>query len=83
MKPNKEMAKRLRSILTRDKIGIKEGFSTALNNDLNRLLKDYFDITENCELKIEQAENGEYSLSFYATASHIKQFDTTADIKRF
>lgn len=76
-----EITERLRVMLTRDKLGVKEGFMTALNNDLNRLLKDYFDLKENCGLIIEQDAEGEYVLNFSARATRIKSFESTADLK--
>ena len=44
MREARDIAKRMREMLTMDKVGIKEGFSTALTNDLNRLLGDYFEL---------------------------------------
>lgn len=70
-------------MLTYDKINIKEGFSTALNNDLNRLLCDYFDLKEPISLQITLTEKGEYDVKISACASRIKQFETTLDIKRY
>ena len=43
MRQDRNISVRLREMLTHDKINIREGFSTALNNDLNRLLGDYFE----------------------------------------
>ena len=45
MKRSRDIAKRMREMLTQDKVGIKEGFSVALTGDLNRLLGDYFELT--------------------------------------
>lgn len=81
MKLAEEMADRLRGMLTRDKIGVKEGFMTALNNDLNRLLGDYFELEEECGLNIEQDTGGNYLLTLGARASKIKSFESTVDLK--
>lgn len=83
MKADKEMVKRLRNMLTRDKTGIKEGFSIALNKELNHMLSDYFELEGECELQIEPNENGGYNLSLQTSARRIKQFETTADVRRF
>lgn len=83
MRQDRNISLRLREMLTHDKVNIKEGFSTALNNDLNRLLCDYFDLSEPISLNISLKENGEYDLSLRASISRIKQFETTLDIKRY
>lgn len=82
MKASREIAERMREMLQRDKMGIKEGFVTALNGDLNRTLNDYFDLNDKCKLTIDSDDNGGYTLSLTATANRIKSFESTADIKR-
>lgn len=83
MRQDRNISLRLREMLTHDKVNIKEGFSTALNNDLNRLLCDYFDLKEPVSVTVTLLENGEYDLHISACASRIKQFETTLDIKRY
>lgn len=83
MRRDRDIARRMRDMLTHDKVGIKEGFSTAFVGDINRLLADYFDIAEEADTDVTLHENGEYKIVITATASRIKQFDTTLDIKRF
>lgn len=83
MRQDRNISQRLREMLTHDKINIKEGFSTALNNDLNRLFCDYFDLNEPISVDITLKENGDYNVCVTAVASRIKQFETTLDIKRF
>lgn len=83
MRQDRNIAKRMREMLIHDKVSIKEGFSTALNNDLNRLLCDYFDLNESADIDVALMENGEYRIEIRASASRIKQFETTLDIKRY
>lgn len=83
MRRDREIASRMREMLTRDKVGVKEGFSTALSGDLNRLLGDYFELQEPVDIDIAFCENGEYKISVSACATRIKQFDTTLDVKRY
>ncbi|MDE7373417.1 MAG: hypothetical protein K2N18_05075 [Clostridia bacterium] len=83
MRQDRNISLRLREMLTHDKVNIKEGFSTALNNDLNRLLCDYFDLKSPVSISVTLLENGEYDLKISACASRIKQFETTLDIKRY
>lgn len=83
MREARDIARRMREMLTQDKIGIKEGFSTALTNDLNRLLGDYFELASPIDIEIAQGEGGEYRITIASSASRIKQFDTTLDIKRY
>jgi septum formation topological specificity factor MinE len=81
-KSAEEMKKRLGDMLTRDKVGVNEGFMTALDNDVNKLLNDYFELDKKCGIKVSQGENGKYILTLSASASRIKSFLSTADIKR-
>ena len=83
MRYDRNIATRMRDMLTHDKVGIKEGFSTALNNDLNRLLGDYFDLNTPIEINVSLEENGDYDINIHASASRIKQFESTLDIKRY
>lgn len=83
MKQARDIAKRMRDMLTQDNVGIKEGFSTALTNDLNRLLGDYFNLSNPISVDISQTESGDYKIQISADASKIKHFDTTLDIKRY
>ncbi|MCM1306117.1 MAG: hypothetical protein NC037_00480 [Bacteroides sp.] len=83
MRQDRNISLRLREMLTHDKVNIKEGFLTALNNDLNRLLCDYFDLKEPASAMIGLSESGEYEVKINACATRIKQFETTLDIKRY
>ncbi len=83
MKAERDIAKRMREMLTQDKLGIKEGFSSALMNDLNKLLNDYFELDAPVEVEVELKENGKYAVNISAVADRVKQFETTFDIKRY
>lgn len=83
MKASREIATRMRQMLTQDKVGIKQGFSTALENDVNNVLRDYFALDGRAKIKVEQNEKGEYKIAIEAVATRIKQFETTLDMPRF
>lgn len=83
MKASREIATRMRQMLTQDKVGIKQGFSTALENDVNNVLRDYFALDGRAKIKVEQSEKGEYRIAIEAVATRIKQFETTLDMPRF
>lgn len=83
MRADRQIAKRMREMLTHDKVGVKDGFYSLLKGDINRVLRDYFDLQDDAKIDIEQGDGGNYILSISANASRIKQFDTTADLKRF
>ena len=83
MREARDIARRMREMLTMDKVGIKEGFSTALTNDVSRLLGDYFELISPVNVDVVQGEGGAYKIQIDASASRIKQFDTTLDIKRY
>lgn len=83
MRADRQIAKRMREMLTHDKVGVKDGFYSLLKGDINRLLGDYFDLIGEAKVDIEQGEGGNYVVSISVDAGRIKQFDTTADLKRF
>ena len=83
MKASKQIASRMRDMLTRDRVGIKEGFSTALENDLNNVLGDYFSLDGRAKIDVEQNERGVYKITIEANATRVKQFQTTLDMPRY
>ena len=83
MKASKQIASRMRDMLTRDKVGIKEGFSTALENDLNNVLGDYFSLDGRAKIDVAQNERGVYKIKIEANATRVKQFQTTLDMPRY
>ncbi len=82
MRADRQIAKRMREMLTHDKVGVKDGFYSLLKGDVNRLLKDYFDLQGEARVEIEQGDSGSYVVCISADATRIKQFETTADLKR-
>lgn len=80
MRADKQIANRMREILTKDKMGIKEGFFDILSKDMNNLLRNYFDLEKDAKITIEQSEQGVYKITVEGIASKIKQFDTTKEM---
>lgn len=80
MRADKQIANRMREILTKDKMGIKEGFFDILSKDMNNLLRNYFDLEKDAKITIEQSERGVYKIAVEGIASKIKQFDTTKEM---
>ncbi len=83
MSKSRNIASRVKDILTKDKVGVKEGFSTLLHSDLKRILGDYFELCDDIKIKITIDEEGLYDVEIKGVASGIKEFSTTLDIKRF
>ena len=67
---------RIREMLTKDKLGMSDGFMAAFKADEQHLVGDYFDI-DDLTVKVEQKDDGKYLVSVFAVASKIKLFDTT------
>lgn len=80
MRPSGEMTERVKSMLTRDKMGVKDGFLFALKGDVERLLLDYFELDGKPEVKVALGDDGKYDISVTAAAVRIKHFDSTADL---
>lgn len=83
MRADREIAQRMRDMLTFDKVNVKEGFLAALNGDLTKLFADYFVPSGEVCVEIAQRQNGAYEVTVTLEASRIKQFDTTKDVKRY
>ena len=84
MKQDRDISKRMRDMLTRDSIPIREGFVTAMKSDLEKLLPAYFELSSPISVCIDRAQDGDgYSVCVTFSASDINRFDTTLDIKRF
>lgn len=82
LRASRLMAERLKEMLTRDKLGVKEGFVSSLCKDTARLLGDYFELEFPPEVRISAAEEGGYEISVKALASDVKRFETTADFPK-
>lgn len=81
---DRDISRRMREMLTGDKLFVSEGFMTAVKSELTRLLENYFCMSSPINVSIEREQDGaafEVRVSFAAT--QLKKFDTTLDIKRF
>lgn len=67
---------RIREMLTKDKLGVSDGFMAAFKADEKHLVDDYFDV-DDLSVKVERREDGKYLVTVLAVASKIKLFDTT------
>ncbi len=84
MRADREISKRMREMLTQDKIVIKDGFISAMKGDLGKVLDAYFALASPIGVSIERDENGDiFDVAITFTASDIRRFDTTMDIKRY
>ena len=82
LRASRLMAERLKEMLTRDKLGVKEGFVSSLCKDTARLLGDYFELESPPEVRISAGEEGGYEISVKALSSDVKRFETTADFPK-
>jgi hypothetical protein len=73
-KNNQNELLRLQSVIENDRLSVGNGFNDLLINDLTKLLKDYFDFSNNIEVEITKSK-GEYIVSFSLIASRIKTFN--------
>lgn len=76
-----EMQERLRKMLTKDKIG-DAGFVSALKRDVGRVLKDYFELSDEPELTVAANADGGYAVTVSARADDIRRFRTTESLPR-
>ena len=76
-----EMQERLRKMLTKDKIG-NAGFVSALKRDVGRVLKDYFELSDEPELTVAVNADGGYAVTVSARADDIRRFRTTESLPR-
>ena len=76
-----EMQERLRKMLTKDKIG-DAGFVSALKRGAGRVLKDYFDLSDEPELPVAVNADGVYAVTVSARADDIRRFRTTESLPR-
>ncbi len=73
-KNNQNELLRLQSVIENDRLSVGNGFNDLLINDLTKLLKDYFDFSNNIEVEITKSK-GEYIVTFSLIASRIKTFN--------
>ncbi len=78
MKNEKKNLLRIQSMIEKDRICAGENFMQLIENDLNRLLRDYFDFVNPLEIKIERQNNG-YYFTLNLNVSRIKNFANTTN----
>jgi hypothetical protein len=76
-----DIMNRMYAMLSRDKTGIKDGFTDALTAELDRLLVDYFDLLSPATMTILPEDDGSYTVTVTARAARILNFNSTADLK--
>lgn len=81
VKASKQISERLKLMLTRDKMGVGEGFLAALTSDLNRLLGDYFTLDGDIRIDVQLGDDGRYSVDISAEATNVKKFESTGFFK--
>lgn len=79
VRPSRLMTERMKEMLIRDKMGVGEGFSSALTSDLGRVLGDYFDTLSAPTVAVARNEDGEYEVTVTVLAAGVKRFETTGD----
>lgn len=82
MKISTSVAERMRYMLTRDKVGLTDGFAAAMKGDITHVLRDYFDLDGEVQISLRQEGDGKYSVNVTASANRIRHFATTLDTKR-
>lgn len=83
MRADREISRRVREMLTQDKVEIGDGFISAMKGDLGKLLDAYFVLASPVDVCIERGDGAELEVSVTFSASDIRRFDTTMDIKRY
>ena len=79
----RDISRRMREMLLKDTVDVKEGFLTAMRGDVAKLAAGYFALTGEPKIAIDRQTDGGYKVEISFLASDILQFDTTLDIKRF
>lgn len=73
-KIDKNYMLRVQSVLENDRLTTGKGFNELLTNDLNKLLKEYFDYSKDVDLIITK-EQGGYKVEFSLFTTRIKAFN--------
>ena len=81
MKPSKGTFDRLKKMLISDKIGADDGFLSIFKTEITRLVKDYFVLDGEIDLKIDIDECGQYEVCVSFDAEDTKRFSTAIDKK--
>ncbi len=73
MKKNEEIL-RLKRVLLNDNISIPNGVMKILKKDISRILKGYFNLTEEeAEIAIDIDQSGTYQIQISAKADGVKE----------
>lgn len=68
---------RLRGMLIKDKLDMSDGFLSALNNDLVRILSQYFRLkNDNCKIIVDIDSDNNYVVKINTSADFIKHVKT-------
>ena len=78
MKEKKEII-RVKNLLASDRFNVGDEFLTLIENDLKRLLADYFDIKENPIVQMVK-EKDEYKICISFSAYRVKSFGSVSDM---
>ena len=76
MKRDKNELLRLQTMIENDRVNLGDNFLQLVENDIVKLLKDYFDFSAVPILALERENHG-YSLCFNLRVSRIKNFANT------
>ncbi len=78
---DRDISLRMREMLTRDKVNVREGFLASLKGDLARVAASYFFSPTPIGVSVDRQADGSYAVNVSFAASDIRRFDTTLDIK--
>lgn len=81
MKPSRASFDRLKKMLVDDKIGAGDGFLSIFKTEVTRLVKDYFVLDGDVDIKIEIDDFGIYKVDILFDAEDTKGFSTAIDTK--
>ena len=81
MRTSRETFDRLKKMLITDKIGAEDGFLNIFKTEITRLIKDYFVLDEEIEVKIDVDDFGIYKVNIDFDAEDTKRFSTAIDQK--
>ena len=81
MRTSRETFDRLKKILITDKIGAEDGFLNIFKTEITRLIKDYFVLDGEIEVKIDVDDFGIYKVNIDFDAKDTKRFSTAIDQK--
>lgn len=81
MKTSRETFDRLKKMLISDKIGAEDGFLKIFKTEITRLVRDYFVLDGEVDVKIEIDDFGLYKVDISFDAEDTKGFSTAIDTK--